>query len=138
MICAKCQKPRTDDRLKRDKLRKHGHPDWCSGCYAKHAFKIRNGRVSKTTRRKWNLSIRYGLTPDQVDAMIQEQDGNCAICVDPLPERFHIDHNHKTGKVRGLLCSSCNLRLTIVEDADRLARAIAYLAKHNEEVIRNG
>lgn len=70
--------------------------------------------------------------------MIQEQDGNCAICVDPLPERFHIDHNHKTGKVRGLLCSSCNLRLTIVEDADRLARAIAYLAKHNEEVIRNG
>lgn len=126
--CAKCGEPRTVDKLKRDKLRKHGHADWCSGCYARHALKIRNGRVSSRTKRSWNVKSRYGITHDEVERMSAEQDGKCAICCDDLG-KFHIDHCHNTGRVRGLLCSFCNRSLTIIED-ERLHRAaLAYLRR---------
>lgn len=54
------------------------------------------------------------------------QDGRCAICGD-LPKRLCIDHDHKTGRVRGLLCIQCNARLAYVEDPDWMAAATRYL-----------
>ena len=82
------------------------------------------------TKRAWNRSSRYGLTNDQVEAMITAQKGLCAICAEPLPARYHIDHSHSTGKVRGILCHGCNLKLPMVEDKPKLQAALAYLARH--------
>src|SRR4051812_34435346 len=54
----------------------------------------------------------YGLTVDAVQALFRNQDGKCGVCAKamvPWPSRkTHVDHDHETGEVRGLLCSSCN------------------------------
>jgi hypothetical protein len=89
--------------------------------------KIRNDRVSPARKRQWNRTWRYGLTSAQVEAMLRSQEGKCAICQEPLPSRYHIDHCLATGKVRGILCHGCNLKLPMVEDKARLAGALAYL-----------
>lgn len=128
-VCAKCGEPRTADKVKRDAQRKHGHADWCSKCYAKHSRSIRNARVSADTKRKWNIASRYGLTVAEVDAMVEMQHSKCAICAEPLPDRFHIDHCHSSGCVRGILCHGCNLKLPIVENLTLLAAAISYLER---------
>lgn len=54
----------------------------------------------------------YGITPEDYDRMDAEQDGKCAACArPPLKYRLAVDHNHDTGKVRGLLCVPCNRAL---------------------------
>jgi hypothetical protein len=58
-------------------------------------------------RRARNLK-RYGIDERQFQAMKEKQHGLCDICVKPLPARPHVDHDHKTGRVRGLLCWPCN------------------------------
>lgn len=79
-------------------------------------------------KRRWNLSTRYGITPEQVDAMRSAQSGVCGICVLPM-KRECIDHCHTTGKVRGLLCHRCNITLHALENADYHAKALAYLER---------
>ena len=55
------------------------------------------------------LKERYGLTEAQWDEMFQTQGGKCAICLKPQHgRRLAVDHDHKSGKVRGLLCWRCN------------------------------
>lgn len=88
----------------------------------------------------------YGLTPAAYDAMEEAQDGRCAICllpeesVDPRTKkirRLTVDHSHATGRVRALLCMSCNRGIGLLrEDATVLARAISYLEAHNAESRR--
>lgn len=56
------------------------------------------------------------------------QKGLCAICQKPLPARIHRDHNHETGKWRGVLCPGCNLGISPIERAGWLEKALAYLA----------
>jgi hypothetical protein len=72
----------------------------------------------------------YGLSADEVDAMLEKQGGGCAIC-GALPERLgslHLDHDHDTGRIRGLLCLSCNQALGHFRDrAELLRRAADYL-----------
>ncbi|OGT56296.1 MAG: hypothetical protein A3E01_07020 [Gammaproteobacteria bacterium RIFCSPHIGHO2_12_FULL_63_22] len=81
------------------------------------------------------LLKRYGITLADKQAMFDAQLGRCAIegCGQPfasLPEAY-LDHNHETGKVRDLLCSSCNLALGHGRDnAERLRSLAAYLDKH--------
>ena len=61
--------------------------------------------------RKLNLMKNYGMTIEEYDKMLKEQSGMCKICKTDKPKhrgRFVVDHDHKTGKVRGLLCDGCN------------------------------
>lgn len=79
--------------------------------------------------RRQNLKS-YGLTPEQYDAMLEKQGGVCAICrkAPPAQRRLAVDHDHVTGVVRGLLCTSCNLGLgKFMESLELLRRAVAYL-----------
>ena len=81
------------------------------------------------------MKKNYGITLEEYDAMVEKQDGKCAICETTKPKgngaRFHIDHSHKTGKVRGLLCSPCNLALgKFKDDIAILQSAIEYLRDH--------
>lgn len=74
---------------------------------------------------------KYGITVEQYDAMYQEQNGVCYICGEPEYHRaLSIDHNHVTGKVRGLLCSNHNRALGLLnDDPDLLLKAHVYLVK---------
>lgn len=87
-----------------------------------------SGRIPATReqRTRWNLSRRYGLTPADVAKMLADQGGVCAICGE-VPKKLRVDHNHKTGKVRGILCHRCNLMIAGIEESEFYERAIAYL-----------
>lgn len=85
---------------------------------------------------------RFGITPQQYNDMIKRQSNKCALCgldwhgYSTKPKMPHIDHCHKTGKVRGLLCGDCNTALgRFGDDPVRLRAAAAYLegAAKNEE-----
>jgi hypothetical protein len=76
---------------------------------------------------------KYGVTLEEVLALLAKQDGKCAICGKPILARYHVDHDHGTGKVRGLLCFSCNGGLgSFSDNVDRLRSAIAYLEGNRE------
>jgi hypothetical protein len=102
-------------------------------------------RVRKTNRKaeakrrasdpkrnyRWRISKFYGLTEEDVSALHIVQNGKCAICR-ALMDPPHIDHDHSTGKVRGLLCAGCNFGLGHFKDSiDNLRSAITYLGHQN-------
>lgn len=82
-------------------------------------------------RRAYQRRWRYGITPEQYDALMTEQGGACALCDLPVAEcpkgALHIDHDHATGRIRGLLCLRCNSALERLERDGWLARATDYL-----------
>jgi hypothetical protein len=81
--------------------------------------------------RKWRLREKYDMTEGEYDALVERQDGRCAICAERPDDRLHVDHDHDTGAVRGLLCRNCNIGLGYyADDPDRMASAAFYLISH--------
>lgn len=84
------------------------------------------------SQRKWRLKSKYGMDPAEYDSMVEEQAGLCTICGN-LPEMgLVVDHDHSTGRVRGLLCGQCNVGLGMFRDnPDLLMNALIYLGDIN-------
>ncbi len=86
---------------------------------------------NKDVFRAQSLKQKYGITLADYNRILLAQGGICKICGSNDPGRdpmFQVDHDHKTGKVRGLLCSKCNTGLAKFRDsAEHLRRAAAYL-----------
>jgi hypothetical protein len=94
----------------------------------KHTLYIKN----KKPVRKYNLGVKYGLTPELYVEMLSRQDFKCAICGTDKPSNkdiyFHVDHDHATNEIRGLLCLKCNMGLGYFNDNIKtLSNAIRYL-----------
>lgn len=81
-----------------------------------------------SNRKYQNLKTRYGLTPDQYDQMMKDNNGLCALCDCPM-ERPVVDHDHATGQVRGVICHPCNIKLPAIEDMGWVMLAWAYLER---------
>ena len=76
----------------------------------------------------WQRLKKYGLDRQSYQELLIKQKGKCVLCLREFSSTPHIDHDHETGKVRGLLCYPCNSGLGQFEDdIDRLKRAIKYL-----------
>lgn len=118
---------------------------WCVGCeqgrpvsefYARtksadglqNRCKLCDHQVSRASK----LLAKYGLSVDDYDAMLDAQDGRCAICRrEPTTRRLAVDHSHVSGTNRELLCDDCNLGLGKLGDSlERLRSAVAYLERH--------
>jgi len=85
----------------------------------------------KVSDRKSHLKRKYGLTLEAYDALLAAQDFGCAICGKPDPD--NVDHDHVTGRVRGILCWNCNIAIGQVEDdEDRMIAAAAYLSGNTD------
>jgi hypothetical protein len=85
----------------------------------------------QNTRGEWlrKTCVRYSTTEAELDGMILAQEGRCAICEREMP-RPHVDHDHETNRIRGLLCVTCNTAIgKLDDDADRLRSAAAYLER---------
>lgn len=94
--------------------------------------------------KAWSDDRKFGVTAERRAMMLEEQDGKCSICKKPEsmvnprhperePRRLSIDHDHKTGAVRGLLCGRCNTvigKRAADDSIEILEAAIAYLKKH--------
>src|SRR5206468_2702473 len=95
-----------------------------------HRERIRaNARVysrANRARKRLNEFRRlYGLSPDVYQRLFSEQNGRCAVC--RTKQIQEVDHDHRTGLWRGLVCRSCNHRLGYLDDTAWLASALAYL-----------
>jgi hypothetical protein len=96
-----------------------------------------SGRRQANDRRT-HLKRKYGITPEQYEEMLAAQGGGCAICQRPPREdiSLHVDHDHETGTVRGLLCFRCNNALgDFDDDVVLMQMAAAYLDRHDPETI---
>lgn len=81
----------------------------------------------------------YGLTAEEMTALLARADGRCEICGRPFSGRAEpaIDHNHETGEVRGLLCTNCNLGIGLFKDDPLLLSfAVAYLTPSGPPDLR--
>ena len=92
------------------------------------------GKKNRPHIRDKFLQRNYGITSDDFNNMLTEQQGRCGICGTDKPggkhERFHVDHCHDSNKVRGLLCSNCNTFIGLAKhNVDTLEKAVLYLQK---------
>ena len=123
-----------------------GLKSWCRSCTASGYLKWKaehpeHKEKKKVASHRWysenrerhatsQLKNRYGITPTQRAEMLTMQGDACAIChVSFSEKRVSIDHDHKTGRARGLLCARCNNWLAAIEDEKFLASALAYLKR---------
>ena len=144
------QKLRDANKFRATRLRKHGVTDeeyktqreagnrWCwfrKHFVAEDQINDRRGTCIACTseaNRKSDLAKKYNLTHEQYETMLAAQGGGCAICgsTDPGPrnKHMHIDHDHATGKVRGILCGPCNTAVERLESVPNWGlRAAQYL-----------
>lgn len=89
-------------------------------------------REHKEELRAWQFKNSYGVSLEQIDKILLGQNHQCPICGEPLRDGGasgrHIDHDHKTNRIRGILCSRCNLGLGLFRDNSKfLANAAKYL-----------
>lgn len=101
---------------------------WCKSCTNEIKRGSRQRVYSSELKAKWALKTRYGLRPEDKSQMLADQSGLCAICSEPMAKPV-VDHDHKTGKVRAILCHACNIKLAPIEDAEYRSRAIEYLER---------
>ena len=91
--------------------------------------------MTRTNWRDVNFKRRYGITEQQFDDLFVKQDYRCAICLEELSKTYHhgihkratLDHCHKTGKVRGILCDSCNSIVAMCKDDPNILRDKGYI-----------
>jgi hypothetical protein len=98
------------------------------------ALSVRDKEAYRRYRRAHHINKKFGLSTEQYDAMLAAQGGHCAQC--PWPDkpykRLAVDHDHKTGRIRGLLCADCNRGIGLFgDDPARLRAAADYLDRHN-------
>lgn len=109
----------------------------CKECSSEQArsWYAENKERANGRRRRSLLQEKYGITENEYAALLEKQNGVCAICEEPetatrdgAPVRLSVDHDHATGRVRGLLCHGCNRALGLVEDdVDLLRQMLTYL-----------
>lgn len=112
----------------------------CSSAYHKKRYAAglvakRKTNVTKKDRRKYGLAAKYNMSLWEYDELFKLQNGRCAICgTPPLHNRLSVDHDHDSGKVRGLLCAHCNTGIGYLrDDQEILNAAIMYLRRTQSE-----
>jgi len=124
--CPTCEQVKPLEDFPRNRSAPSGRGGYCKPCH-NAIGKATKDRLYGSTR-DYHLRRRYGLTSADVDAMIATQGGTCATC-DGKPE--HVDHDHTTGKVRGVLCFNCNQALGNVRDNPATLHQLSrYLRRH--------
>jgi hypothetical protein len=119
-----------DKKLKYAKEYKLKNP----GLFKKYIDKIGYENFAKIQRKSY-LKRAYNVTLEEYEQKLKEQNNCCAICnrhQSKFKRKLAIDHDHKTGKIRDLLCAGCNVDVSVVED--RLEVLLKYLKKHKEKL----
>lgn len=134
--CTRCKKDRPLDAfgLRKRKSGTNVH-SWCKSCCTA-AARESHAKNPELNERRWHdshLRRRYGITLKQYEQLLVDQNGGCKLCGSKVGRqgtqmRLCVDHDHKTGRVRGLLCGGCNGALgQFGDDEAGLLRALSYL-----------
>lgn len=132
--CTACKKLKPIGEFNKDKKNVHGLKVKCRECSHDHYAKTQKEN-NKTSMRKRNLNVKFSLSSDEYEALSHSQGNVCAICGQPETKinqgsiaQLGVDHDHETGRIRGLLCQNCNLGLGHFKDSiQSLSNAIDYL-----------
>ncbi|SRR5258707_11806307 len=135
-ICSSCRQDLPVTDFYRDKTFKDGRQNQCRECKTKanKKWRAKNAAKMRSYAAEWHRQKRYGLTHDEFTARVEACGNRCEICRKPQHPSFKVldvDHDHETGKFRGLICRDCNTALRCEDPA--ILRAMAdYLEKHRE------
>lgn len=163
MKCSKCDIDHSIEMFRNDRSRNSGYYPYCKSCeklakskwysenvdYVKSKTKKRNIEKKEhvaAAKKRWQqankdkiraiaLKHSFGITNEDYLQMLTSQHGKCAICTKTPEEGIFlcVDHDHKTGKIRGLLCHRCNKLLGFAQDSvETLNEAISYLRKSSK------
>lgn len=136
-ICSVCKETKSFESFYNFKLGRDGKCSRCKVCddAARYKYRLNNIEKVKILERNRSLKFKYGITSDDYNQMLSNQDGCCAICKSTETRGAHsfsVDHNHSTGNVRGLLCNNCNRALGMFGDSiPNIENALNYLRKYD-------
>lgn len=149
-ICSVCNELKPLEDFYKEARVKDGRMRRCKLCHcaATAKYRTQNPEVyRKASLKHWhNLKDskkhgkwlkRYGLTKEEYETLFDKQKGLCFICKKECSsgQNLSVDHCHKTGKVRGLLCKKCNTALGMLEDnIEYFQTAILYLKSYEESL----
>ncbi len=138
--CNRCGESKPPEEYNARKCR--GKPGflepWCRPCQNERGREVYRRRKAAGYRRSANyrhaeyVRRQYGLSPGEYEQMLTTQGGVCALCSQPPADgqRLAVDHCHKTGDVRALLCLRCNGGLGCFQDGAELMRLAARYVEH--------
>ena len=133
--CPKCGETKDHALFYRSKTTKDGCQSYCKACCNLLSTSYARDNKDKIPTTGYSLKRRYGITSEDYFMMLTEQNNQCVICETKechTGRNFSVDHDHKTGKVRGLLCAHCNVGLGNFKDnTTLLKKAIEYLDQRN-------
>lgn len=122
--CPRCGEIKPISAFGRNRAKKSGLTDYCRPCHGT-VMAANKAKIHGSTRN-YLLKRRYGLTEDEVAALAERHGELCLICLHRRP--LHVDHDHVTGEIRGLLCFGCNGALgQFRDDPNVIRRAVDYL-----------
>ncbi len=124
--CYKCTKKKSLTEFDTDRSRSDGKSNKCKECRRK-AERLRNSKPHSRIRHR--TVSKYGITTQEYDRMLEVQGHRCVLCKrheSEFPKKLAVDHDHKTGRVRGLLCTNCNVYLGHIKDNPNVGRNIIY------------
>ncbi len=120
VVCSSCGERKFTSEFYKDRSKRNGLTSYCRACQKKAINRRRKKDPVKTrvAERRKMLKTNFGITLEQYDQMFEKQNGVCAICngINADGRRLAVDHSHETGKVRGLLCTRCNIGLGTYEN----------------------
>ena len=132
--CGHCGKwkPATPEHFEANRRKPNGIGSRCRGCLKEY----NHTPTRRARRHRHHLRDEYQLTPLEYSDMERAQGHTCALCGEPCStgRRLAVDHDHETGRVRGLLCNQCNRVLGLAgDDPDRLRRMAAYVEHFRQD-----
>jgi hypothetical protein len=163
--CSKCGELKPLESFYKEKTARDGYRSDCKDCFAARAkdwysknreqtiarvkkwqqenaehvreYRKRHNAESPERIREGHLRRKFGLTLETYAELLASQGGGCAICGEPEEtSSHHVDHDHDTGDVRGILCVRCNNGLgQFKEDPAILATALSYLLGHERDAV---
>lgn len=139
--CTRCGENKPEYKFHRATHKyRGGRQYWCKECTNENRrnWRARNPGKDSEAAKRYHFKRAYGMTLDDYYDMLEDQLYKCAICnldIDKHDrEVFDVDHDHKTGKVRALLCHRCNKGLGCFDDdIQRLKWAVDYLERHKDD-----
>ena len=136
-ICGICNNEKPLNEFYKDSSKKCGYRYCCKSCASKLAVNHEKRKHPDYTKNII-LKTTYGISLDDYNEMFIQQNGCCKICGNHQSEferGFAVDHDHITGKVRGLLCHKCNMGLGCFNDnIETFLEAIKYLKEFNSNI----
>ena len=134
--CIKCNECKPLSDFNNMKAGKYGKHSYCRPCTKTANKAWRDAPANKVKRHGYHIASRYGISKTEYDSKFKDQGGKCAICNEEQSEkRLAVDHCHRTGKVRSLLCDNCNKAIGLLnDDPHRILSALNYVKLFESDV----